>query len=288
MTKKTAKQPDPTATKRVVSPARPRSGRAKASSGRNPATVKVPAASRPKAPTGKIAIPPTRLPTPSRVTKVPLKHFLARAGAPSIDLVAGTEFTFGRNDDCSLPIPSTRVSRVHAAIEWRNSKPVLVDRGSANGTFVGGRPVTEHALAPGDEIEIGPFLCVYRQGDGTKAAAAPLGERTMMEPVDLLGGKIQDGGGLAEVLQGIAFNAKTGTLFVFSPEGQGWVTFSSGNPQAAEAGDARDAEAIYTLLAIKEGRFSFTGELKTDERRMKISVTSLLLEWGRRADELGR
>jgi hypothetical protein len=217
------------------------------------------------------------------------KHLLARVGAPSIELAPGKSFTFGRNDDCSLPIPSTRVSRVHAEIEWRDAKPWLVDKGSANGTFVGGRQVKEHPLAPGDEIEIGPFLCVYRQDDGApKAAPAPAGERTMLEPVDLLGGKIQDGGGLPEVLQGIEFNAKTGTLFVFSAEAQGWVTFANGQPKAAEAGDAVDNEAVFVLLAIKEGRFSFTGELKTDERRMKVGVTGLLLEWGRRADELGR
>ncbi len=47
-------------------------------------------------------------------------------------------------------------------------------------------------------------------------------------------------------------------------------------------------EAVFSLLALGEGRFSFTSELRTDERKIKGTVTALLLEWGRRADERER
>jgi hypothetical protein len=238
----------------------------------------------PPAPWGK--------PSPSGPSKAVArkKHLLVRVGATPLELEPGKVVTIGRNADCTLPVPSTRVSRVHAEIRWKDGRPVIADKGSANGTFVGGKPIAgDHALAPGDEIEIGPFLCVYRHEDPVKLAIPEtvIGGRTMLDQGDLLGGQIGQNG-LAEVLQQIDFNKKTGTLFVFSPKGQGWMTTEGGAPRAAEAGDRRDLEAVFFLLGLREGRFSFTSELRTTERRMKGTITGLLLEWGRRADEQER
>jgi pSer/pThr/pTyr-binding forkhead associated (FHA) protein len=223
-------------------------------------------------------------PPPSAARK---KHLLVRIGATPLELEPGKVVTIGRNADCTLPVPSTRVSRVHAEIRWKDGRPVIADKGSANGTFVGGKPIAgDHSLAPGDEIEIGPFLCVYRLEDPAKLAIPEtvIGGRTMVDAGDLLGGQIGENG-IAEVLQQIEFNKKTGTLIVFSSKGQGWATFEDGLPRAAEAGKSRDAEAAFFLLGLRAGRFSFTSELRTTERRMKGTITGLLLEWGRRADE---
>jgi hypothetical protein len=217
------------------------------------------------------------------------RHLLVRVGAEPLELVPGKVFTFGRNETCSLPIPSARVSREHAEIRWDSGKPVIADKGSANGTFVSGKPVTEHALSPGDEIEVGPFLCVYQfaEPEKTKTPVPSFGQKTMIDQGDLLGGQIGKGG-LAEVLQQIDFNKKTGTLIVFSAAGQGWVTFGDGTIMAAEAGSQEGLEAIFFMLGLHEGRYSFTQELRVKEVRSRATVTALLLEWGRRADELER
>lgn len=170
-------------------------------------------------------------------------------------------------------------------IKWVDGGPVLSDRGSANGTFVGGKPVIDHPLREGDEITIGPFVGTYRYKDPKVAEIPPtIMGATIVEGGDLIRGQIADGA-LPELLQGIEFNKKTGTLFVFSAAGQGWVTFAKGAPRAAESGVWKDADALFFLLGLDEGRFSFTKELSTDEHRMKTSVTALLLEWGRRVDE---
>jgi pSer/pThr/pTyr-binding forkhead associated (FHA) protein len=216
------------------------------------------------------------------------KHLLVRVGAPPIEIDLEKPFTFGRAETCSLPIPSARVSRVHAEIRAReDGKLVLHDLGSANGTFVGGKPIKEHVLAAGDEIEVGPFLCVYRRGDPdelSKPVPTPLSQKTMIDGGELLGGQI-GASGLAEVLQGLDFHKKTGTLFVFSSAGQGWLTLVEGAPRAAAAGKLEDAEAVFFLLGLTEGRFSFTSELRSQDHRLKTTVTGLLLEFGRRADE---
>src|SRR5581483_3125079 len=92
--------------------------------------------------------------------------------------------------------------------------------------------------------------------------------------------------GLAEVLQGLEFNTKTGTLAVFSRQGDGWLAVDKGMPIAAEASSgAKDDEAVLFLLTIKTGRFTFSPECKEKTRRIKPTITGLLLEWGRRADE---
>jgi hypothetical protein len=218
------------------------------------------------------------------------RHLLERVGAPPIELTPGALFTFGRAPTCTLPIPSTRVSRVHAEIRWENEQPILCDKGSANGTSIGGKRLTkEHPLKEGDEIEVGPFLCVYHH-EGNPKKDSPLTQHldppTITAAGDALAGQINDSG-LTEVLQGIEFNAKSGTLSVFSRDGGGSITFLNGVPHQAESGDLKDEEAVFALLKLKKGRFSFSPEIEEAHktRRMKNAVTALLLELGRRLDE---
>lgn len=221
------------------------------------------------------------------------KHLLVRVGAPPIVLEPGAPFTFGRQPGCSLTVPSNRVSRLHAEIRWENDRPILCDKGSSNGTFVKGKRVTEHALATGDEVEIGPFLCVYKFADPSAPEEpvddAPEGTQTIAATGDIFTGLIGDAG-LAEVLQGLEFNGKTGTLDIFGRDGDGWVSVKGGVPLQAEAPRAglKDEEAVLYLCALKSGRFSFTSQIENPERRMKATLTAILLEWGRRADEKGK
>jgi pSer/pThr/pTyr-binding forkhead associated (FHA) protein len=218
------------------------------------------------------------------------KHLLVRVGAPPIELNPGTPFTFGRQPECSLSIPSGRVSRVHAEITWQDTKPVLADKGSSNGTFVSGKRITSQALAPGNEISIGPFLCVYQVGDPAQFQAEPekVESQTITEQGDLLAGQIGDTG-LAEVVQGLEFNGKTGTLTIFSREGDGWMQVQGGQPHSAEAKETlKNEEAVIFLLMLKAGRFTFTSEFRDGPRTIKQTMTGLLLEWGRRADEAGQ
>jgi hypothetical protein len=220
------------------------------------------------------------------------KHHLARVGAPPLELQPGKDFTFGRHPQCSFSIPSPRVSREHAVISWKDGKPTIADKGSSNGTFVGGKRIMkEHALAHGDEIEVGPFSCVYRFEEPNKSPSGevlPSDMQTMTEQEDLLSGSIGDTG-LAEVLQGLEFNQKTGTLQVFSRQGDGWVAVDKGVPLSAEAVEGKkDDEAVIFLLMLKQGRFTFLPECKEKTKTIKTTITGLLLEWGRRADDESR
>ncbi len=83
----------------------------------------------------------------------------------------------GRVPENDLSILDGRISRQHCRItmdqENGETRCVLMDLGSANGTYVNGIPVRERLLAHGDQIRLGDssllFLC---QEDGTEAEKA--------------------------------------------------------------------------------------------------------------------
>ena len=82
-------------------------------------------------------------------------------------------------------------------------------------------------------------------------------------------------GGLAECLQGLEFNGKTGTLHVFG-FGKGrtaWLAVKGGLPMAAEAEEHVDEEAVLSILCLARGRFVFSREMNVPERRIKKNMT---------------
>jgi S1-C subfamily serine protease len=69
---------------------------------------------------------------------------------------AGRPFILGRVQGCDLVIRDERASRQHAELRVEAAGGVrVVDLGSANGTFVDGRRVTEALLAGGEELVVG-------------------------------------------------------------------------------------------------------------------------------------
>jgi len=72
------------------------------------------------------------------------------------------EFTVGRVASTSLTVPSNSVSKNHAIIVIEDSRPVVRDLGSTNGTFVNGRKVSEAPLTNGDIVQFADTM--YRVG----------------------------------------------------------------------------------------------------------------------------
>jgi len=64
--------------------------------------------------------------------------------------------TIGRSESCDIVVPRSTVSRLHARIELQHDRYLLVDAGSANGTFVNGKRIDQPIqLSTGDEIWLG-------------------------------------------------------------------------------------------------------------------------------------
>lgn len=80
----------------------------------------------------------------------------------------GAEFAFqrpkmrlGRAEDLDICVNHRSISREHAEFVRDGAQVRLVDLGSANGTRVNGRDVTDVALAPGDIVELGQVRFRY-------------------------------------------------------------------------------------------------------------------------------
>jgi len=66
-------------------------------------------------------------------------------------------YSIGRSLDSSLRLESADVSRLHARLVIGNTECRVIDENSTNGTFINGRPITQHSLSNGDIIQIGKF-----------------------------------------------------------------------------------------------------------------------------------
>src|ERR1700687_3350176 len=85
--------------------------------------------------------------------------------SPELVFVSGSEqrkivvdhvpFTVGRKPDRDLTITDTRVSRDHAVIEREGGNFLVVDAGSAGGTFVNGEKIDRRKLNSNDRVEFG-------------------------------------------------------------------------------------------------------------------------------------
>ncbi|MBX9696244.1 MAG: FHA domain-containing protein, partial [Cyanobacteria bacterium] len=92
--------------------------------------------------------------------KIPLEEGLGRYELLNTETGQVTEFvsnnaTIGRSDGNEIQLADrSKVSREHARIEMTSRGPVLIDRGSSNGTFINGEPVIAgQVLKPGDMIQ---------------------------------------------------------------------------------------------------------------------------------------
>jgi hypothetical protein len=68
-----------------------------------------------------------------------------------------SEVTFGRADDCDVPLDGDAYASSHHAVVFaRDAARYVRDLGSTNGTHVDGHAiVAEHRLRPGDELRVG-------------------------------------------------------------------------------------------------------------------------------------
>ena len=210
---------------------------------------------------------------------------LVRVGGPPIRLRPPHVFTVGRSSERDLTVPSQRVSRKHAEILWLRGRAVVRDLGSQNGTLVNGKRIrADHILKDGDELEFGPFMCTFRRSAASAVAAPDMNAMTQPMLGDAMAGRL-DQINLAELLQTLEFNSKTGTLEIFGIDADGFVVIREGRPVYAEAGRKEGEEAVYALLKNDSGQFSFSGDISEDGKNITKTMGAILMEAARRVDE---
>jgi DNA-binding transcriptional regulator YiaG len=93
---------------------------------------------------------------PLRPARVATRRLVRRAGddAGIAQLLGRGITTIGRDEDNTIVINNTNVSRHHADVRWDRNGYVLHDLGSKNGTYVNGERITSHLLRDGDVIAL--------------------------------------------------------------------------------------------------------------------------------------
>jgi hypothetical protein len=97
------------------------------------------------------------MPEQKQIEQVPLLLALnEQVVQPGEFSLRGAVSTIGREPGCDVVVQRREVSRLHARIERQGLRYLLIDAGSANGTYVNGRRLAEpHALQSEDLIGLG-------------------------------------------------------------------------------------------------------------------------------------
>jgi hypothetical protein len=93
--------------------------------------------------------------------------------------------------------------------------------------------------------------------------------------------------GLPEIVQVLWHGRKTGSLRIRSGKSTGEIHFVDGSLYNALWENVRGEEAVYAMLALKQGDFSLDPNVRAPQRLIQGSPEALLLEGMRRLDEAG-
>ena len=92
------------------------------------------------------------------------RHLFVRMNGADMGRVWSLEkqrISIGRANGNDILVDDDGTSRQHAILERYDDRYALIDQGSSNGTFVGGKEVERHVLADGDLVNVGP-ACTLR------------------------------------------------------------------------------------------------------------------------------
>ncbi len=97
----------------------------------------------------------------------------APEGAERKVALAAAAVSMGRADECDVVLGEGKASRRHCRVEPKGDGWRVVDEGSSNGTWLGGKPVLAARLKPGDEIEIGDTVITFVDESAPAAPREP-------------------------------------------------------------------------------------------------------------------
>jgi hypothetical protein len=90
---------------------------------------------------------------------------------------------------------------------------------------------------------------------------------------------------LAELLQSLEVNRKSGAIFLYNGAEEGSVYVTSGRISHAVSANLEGEEAFYLMASWKKGRFVFEDGRPSPKRSVAREVPDMLMEAARREDE---
>jgi response regulator RpfG family c-di-GMP phosphodiesterase len=139
------------------------------------------------------------------------------------------------------------------------------------------------AVARGLELGAADYLVKPVSAELVVAKSIKLLERAQARSAGL-SGNLRDVS-LPDVVQALANGRKSGLLRITSAGQRGEIHFVEGAIVNASFPPREAEDAVYALLALKEGEFAFDPSFRAPVRRIQDSTQTLLLEAMRRIDE---
>lgn len=200
-------------------------------------------------------------------------------------LTHGGRVRIGRDASNDLVVPDPTVSRNHARLEWPrdHARPIVVDLGSANGTFLDGVRVLGRAtVEERAALTIGKAqLRIELQHPALSPDASPLLCRVVTEPGPEEDGQLPDAAALSSLVESLERSGRTVTLWIEheSCRDAARLTFSAGRLVDARAGEARGPAALRQLLRRSgRGRYEVRPDVEPCAQAMALSLQDALAE----------
>ncbi|MBI3723155.1 FHA domain-containing protein [bacterium] len=197
---------------------------------------------------------------------------------PPIGLATGIPVTAGRVAGNDLILPHPHVSKLHACFERHGDGVVVVDLKSANGTFVGGRPVDRAHVALGAEVKIGPYKVrlvpleapapLVTVNEGTRIVAMEAAKKSSPSLA-------RDA--LSELLRSLETGRYTGALEIeLSDSLRGSIEIKEGAVWRASVGPLTGVDALKRLVKDGGARFKPAARTLGGAREIDGSIAKIL------------
>ena len=125
----------------------------------------------------------------------------------------------GRQEGCDIVLSDDAISRQHVRITVFPDGVKVEDLGSANGTFINGKRISEGWLEDGDELKLDSLRFLFQAPPGLKASAtrktAQVKEPAETEPASTSEPGESSAGGLVFILAGVVVLAVLGAMAWF-------------------------------------------------------------------------
>jgi response regulator RpfG family c-di-GMP phosphodiesterase len=146
------------------------------------------------------------------------------------------------------------------------------------------RRADRESVAKGFELGAADFLVKPIAAEVVAAKSAQFMEAGIRKRSSGLAGSLRDMA-LPDVIQALTNGRKTGSLRLMAGADVGEIHFQDGSIVNASFGARRKEEAVYAMLAVKDGTFAMDPSFKPGARAINASTEALLLEGMRRIDE---
>ena len=194
-------------------------------------------------------------------------------------------YSIGRDEDNSISINSTFVSRKHTSIYFEKGSFYVKDMGSTNGTFLNSKKVEKSILKDGDQIGVGDRIYVYYQKSKNldlieidDNSSTKISEKIIVSRKGQMSGNFEEYT-ILELLQYLSTRNRTGALLIRCiDESDGLIEFREGHIEHSFYQGLKGEESLQKIVESKLAQFQFDPKHKTDMVSIDKTTNSLFLD----------